>query len=77
MAVDLFETIGNIIGRSVRSKISLKTNFYELGGNSLNSIITVTQLCAKGYAISITSFIGAENLTEILNKMWENEKCLK
>jgi hypothetical protein len=72
MATDLFETIGHIIGRSTRSKISLQSNFYELGGNSLNSIITVTELCAKGYKISITSFIGAENLAEVLRKMSEN-----
>lgn len=74
MAQDLFTTVGQVIGRSTRSKISLQSNFYELGGNSLNSIITVTQLCQKGHAISITSFIGAENLAEILDKMYSNQQ---
>lgn len=69
MAKDLFETIGQIIGRSTRHSLSLKSNFYELGGNSLNSIFTVTQLRNKGYFISITDFISAENLGEILNKI--------
>ncbi|XP_055633046.1 beta-alanyl-bioamine nonribosomal peptide synthetase ebony [Toxorhynchites rutilus septentrionalis] len=74
MAKDLFTTVGEVIGRSTRAKISLQSNFYELGGNSLNSIVTVTQLCQKGHAISITSFIGADNLGEILDKMYNNQR---
>ncbi|XP_058061317.1 beta-alanyl-bioamine nonribosomal peptide synthetase ebony [Anopheles bellator] len=68
-AKDLFETVGQVIGRSARDKVSLASNFYELGGNSLNSIITVTQLCSKGYPLSITTFIGAKNLGEVLDKI--------
>lgn len=66
-AKDLFEIVGNAIGRSVRGAITLKSNFYELGGNSLNSILTVSQLKEKGYFVSITQFITAANLGEILN----------
>jgi hypothetical protein len=29
-----------------------EANFYELGGNSLNSVVTVTKLRQKGYVIS-------------------------
>ncbi|XP_053698599.1 linear gramicidin synthase subunit C [Sabethes cyaneus] len=76
LAKDLFTTVGDVIGRAIRAKISLQSNFYELGGNSLNSVITVTQLCQKGHIISITSFIGAENLEEILNKMYDNQQHL-
>lgn len=72
-AKDLFETVGQVIGRSARAKISLASNFYELGGNSLNSIITVTQLCGKGYPVSITTFIGAKNLGEVLDKICADE----
>ncbi|XP_050082455.1 mycosubtilin synthase subunit C [Anopheles aquasalis] len=75
-AKDLFETVGQVIGRSARAKISLASNFYELGGNSLNSIITVTQLCGKGYPISITTFIGAKNLGEVLDKICTDEHAL-
>jgi hypothetical protein len=66
IAKDLFETVGSVIGRSTRRNISKDVNFYELGGNSLNSIYTVTQLREKGYFISITNFISADNLGQIL-----------
>lgn len=69
IAKDLFETVGHSIGRSIRSKLSIYSNFYELGGNSLNSIYTVTQLRNKGYFISITDFITAKTLKEILDKI--------
>lgn len=74
VAKDLFETIGSVIGRSTRTTLSLKSNFYELGGNSLNSIFTVTELRNKGYFISITNFIGAKDLEEILTKISSAEK---
>lgn len=67
MAKDLFEIVGHAIGRSIRSAISVQSNFYELGGNSLNSILTVAQLKERGYFVSITQFITAANLGEILN----------
>lgn len=65
----LFETIGEVIGRSVRTTLALHSNFYELGGNSLNSIFTVSQLRAKGYSIDISDFISAKNLQEVLSKI--------
>lgn len=67
----LFETIGQIIGRSTRTKLSLSSNFYALGGNSLNSIFTVAELRKKGYFVSITFFIAAANLGQILAKICE------
>lgn len=51
-AKDLFETVAAILGRSARSVISVNTNFYEIGGNSLNSIFTISRLTEKGYHIS-------------------------
>lgn len=51
-AKDLFETVGAILGRSARSAISVNSNFYEIGGNSLNSIFTISRLIEKGYHIS-------------------------
>lgn len=70
----LFETIGSVIGRSTRTTMTIRSNFYELGGNSLNSIFTVTELRNKGFHISITNFIAAKNLGEILEKMCSMEK---
>ncbi|CRK94770.1 CLUMA_CG008264, isoform A [Clunio marinus] len=66
----LFETVGDSIGRSIRSKLSINANFYELGGNSLNSIYTIAELRKKGFFISITDFITAPTLGIIV-------ECLK
>lgn len=69
----LFETIGEVIGRSTRTTLSLKSNFYELGGNSLNSIFTVSKLRSKGYFIDISEFITAKNLEEMLTLLTEDK----
>lgn len=72
MARDLFETIGAAIGvgcSAARRVISLSANFYQLGGNSLNSIYTVTQLRTMGYQIGIQEFIAAGTLGDILQMM--------
>lgn len=77
----LFETIGEVIGRSTRATISSKSNFYALGGNSLNSIYTVAKLRERGYSLEITNFIAAKNLKEIIAYMTEiganNEEYVK
>lgn len=65
----LFETVGNSIGRSIRSKLTSTANFYELGGNSLNSIYTISELRKKGFFITITDFITAKSLGEIIEKI--------
>lgn len=52
----------------------VSANFYELGGNSLNSIYTVTKLREVGFFISITDFIKAINLGEILDKLQLNDE---
>lgn len=49
----LFETVASVLNRSARSAITINANFYEIGGNSLNSIFTITTLNNKGYHISI------------------------
>jgi len=61
----LFPTIASVIGRNSRALVTLHANFYELGGNSLNSIYTVTRLRDQGYQIGITDFITAKNLAEL------------
>ncbi|XP_077254629.1 beta-alanyl-bioamine nonribosomal peptide synthetase ebony-like isoform X3 [Temnothorax americanus] len=65
----LFPTIASVIGRSSRTPVMLNANFYELGGNSLNSIYTVTKLRDQSYQIGITDFITAKNLAEVLDRM--------
>ena len=68
----LFSTIASVVGYAIRGIIDLKANFYKLGGDSLNSIYTVTKLQDQGYHISITDFITAKNMAEILSKMKVN-----
>lgn len=70
----LFETIASVLNRSARSAISLDANFYEIGGNSLNSIFTITTLNQKGYHISISDFIAAIDLGEVLERMCPENK---
>jgi transcription antitermination factor NusG len=47
----LFETVISVLGGSTRSKVWRGANFYDLGGNSLNSVFTVTKLRQQGYVI--------------------------
>ncbi|XP_024886450.1 nonribosomal peptide synthetase 13-like, partial [Temnothorax curvispinosus] len=65
----LFPTIASVTGRSSRTPVMLNANFYEIGGNSLNSVYTVTKLRDQGYQIGITDFITAKNLAEVLDRM--------
>ncbi|XP_054013397.1 beta-alanyl-bioamine nonribosomal peptide synthetase ebony [Hylaeus anthracinus] len=68
-AMVLFPTVASVIGRGGRANVTLDANFYELGGNSLNSIYTVTKLRDQGYEIGITEFITAKNMAEVLDRM--------
>lgn len=72
-AKKVFEIIGHIIGGSIRSTISAKSNFYELGGNSLNSVLTVAELRGKGFFIEITDFITANCLGDVIDRICKKE----
>lgn len=63
----LFRTVASVLGK--RGTISSSANFYSLGGNSLNSVYTVTLLKDQGYIISISDFISAKNLGEIVTRI--------
>lgn len=65
----LFSTIASVIERNSRAPVTLHANFYELGGNSLNSVYTVTKLRDQNYQIGITDFITAKDLAEVLDRM--------
>ncbi|XP_037876452.1 ebony protein isoform X1 [Bombyx mori] len=65
----LLETVGAVLGRAARGTLSLRSGFYELGGNSLNSIYTITKLRDRGYYVEISDFLGASTLGEVLSKM--------
>lgn len=54
--------------------ISPRSNFYELGGDSLQSIIAVGQLCDKGYSIGVRDFTVAKCLGDVLDKICDAEQ---
>ncbi|NEU35389.1 acyl carrier protein, partial [bacterium LRH843] len=64
----LVKTVASVIGAALRSRISLESNFYSLGGNSLNSVYTVTRLRDQGFTIAITEFVSSENLPQIIDR---------
>ncbi|CAG9772921.1 unnamed protein product [Ceutorhynchus assimilis] len=76
-AKDLFETVAAVLGRSARNAISVNANFYEIGGNSLNSIFTISRLTEKGYHINIGDFISAIDFGEVLQRMTEDTIIMK
>lgn len=69
----LLDTVADVLGSSVRVKVCLARSFYELGGNSLNSVLTVTRLREQGFFISVSDFIGAESLAKVLERMKPSE----
>ncbi|CAH0555248.1 unnamed protein product [Brassicogethes aeneus] len=70
----LFETVASVLNRSARNSISVNANFYEIGGNSLNSIFTISRLNDQGYFINVGDFISAMDLGEILERMTSETK---
>lgn len=65
----LFETIAEITSHFSNRWISSDSNFYEIGGNSLNSIYVIARLRDRNYAIDIADFIGSKTLGKIIQKM--------
>lgn len=68
-ARQVFQIIGQSIGKELRKKVSMKSNFFELGGNSMNSLYTVIELRNKGFYIGITDFLTADSLGVVLQKI--------
>lgn len=48
----LFETIISVLENTIQRSLSVNTNFYDIGGNSLNCIQTITKLREQGYFVS-------------------------
>ncbi|XP_053619845.1 beta-alanyl-bioamine nonribosomal peptide synthetase ebony [Plodia interpunctella] len=71
----LLTTVGQVLGRAARGALCARAGFFELGGNSLNSIYTITRLREKGYYIDISDFLGAANLGEVLSKLSTSPDC--
>ncbi|XP_042203852.1 mycosubtilin synthase subunit C-like isoform X2 [Homarus americanus] len=67
----LLLTVGHVLGPAVArgKKLSLNTSFFEVGGNSLNSVLTVTSLKDLGYNVGIGQFMKAKTLGEVVLNM--------
>jgi hypothetical protein len=51
-ATALLETVKSVLGGALKTDVlTLNANFYQLGGNSLNSIFTITKLRDQGFNI--------------------------
>ena len=64
----LFSTLTGVISMQVKC-LNGEMNFFHIGGNSLNSILTINTLFENGYYISIGNFLEAKSLNDIINKM--------
>lgn len=75
----LFETVGEVLGRAARGALSVCAGFYELGGNSLNSIYTITRLRDQGYYIGNCSFFlfGSAGRTILSSNNYKFQWTLK
>lgn len=67
-ATILYETIIEITKFSSPNRISMCSNFYDIGGDSLNSILVIAELKRRGYVVNVSDFLGSKNLKDIL--MW-------
>ncbi|XP_050436014.1 uncharacterized protein LOC126842859 isoform X2 [Adelges cooleyi] len=65
----LFETVAEVLGSSLRSHVSPTSNFFALGGNSLNAIYTISKLADLGYSINVSEFIVAPDMGTIVKKL--------
>jgi acyl carrier protein len=74
IARTVFQTIGVALGGDFQSKLSAETNFFRIGGSSLNSISTVYELRNKGCHISINEFMKAKNIGEIIKQVSDKKK---
>lgn len=75
-ALALLLTVARVLGPTLTrgTKLSISTSFFEIGGNSLNSVLTVTYLQDLGYSIGIGQFMKAEVLGDISRMMEINKQ---
>uniref|UniRef100_T1GFF7 AMP-binding enzyme C-terminal domain-containing protein n=1 Tax=Megaselia scalaris TaxID=36166 RepID=T1GFF7_MEGSC len=72
MCTDLYEVVQCSIGPSAFKSLSLKSNFYEIGGNSLNSIYTITLLRERAELESLLKpDIYRQDYCDVIDDIWE------
>lgn len=74
VAKKVFETIGVALGNDAHMKLNASSNFYRLGGSSINTVTTVYELRQKGYHVDMNEFLKARNIGEIINHVSNNKR---
>ncbi|XP_069936075.1 beta-alanyl-bioamine nonribosomal peptide synthetase ebony-like, partial [Cherax quadricarinatus] len=71
VARTLLLTVARVLGPQVArsQRLSLNTSFFDIGGNSLNSVLVVTSLIDLGYSIGIGQFMKAKTFREVVTKL--------
>nr|XP_045612452.1 malpicyclin synthetase-like [Procambarus clarkii] len=67
----LLLTVARVLGPTAArgKRLSLNASFFEIGGNSLNSVMTVTSLKDLGYNIDIGVFLKAKTLRDVVENL--------
>lgn len=65
----LFETIAATTVHFSNRKISCNSHFYEIGGDSLNSLYVISQLRDRNYVINVSDFISSKTLADVIERM--------
>ncbi|CAL4132029.1 unnamed protein product, partial [Meganyctiphanes norvegica] len=66
----LLTTVGRVLGYALQgNKLSMNNGFFQIGGTSLNAVLTVTSLRDLGYHIGIGEFLKAETFGDVLQKL--------
>lgn len=69
----VFKAVGTSLGKDFHSRLSIQSNFFNLGGTSINLITTINELCKNDCNISINDFLKAKNLGEVIQSVNETE----
>lgn len=65
----LFETIAATTVHFSNRTIGCDSNFYEIGGDSLNSLYVISQLRDRNYVINVSDFISSKTLADVIERM--------
>lgn len=74
VAKTVFHSIGVALGGDFHAKLTADSNFYRIGGSSLNTISTVYDLREKGLHISVNEFVKAKNIGEIIKHVSDKKR---
>lgn len=69
LARKVFTILGKNIGCDLMENIKPTSNFFQIGGSSLNALATIYELEEAGFFISTDDFFAAKNFQEILYKI--------